>query len=178
MALGPSPTAEMKSLPISVQTWFRQMRDAIQGEGGLIPWDSISKTGSDLGDLASRDHADLTNVQGGASADYYHMTQVEHTSVTGLTLVVDGTTNLTTTSNGYQLADTSSGDVTFNLPSAATRKWFHFKRISLGANNCTIARNGSDTIEGATSYSLANQYDSVTMYSDGTSTWYVQATTT
>lgn len=40
-------------------------------------------------------------------------------------------------------------------------------------NNITINRAGSDTIEGATSYTIAENYGTITLVSDGTSKWSV-----
>jgi hypothetical protein len=46
---------------------------------------------------------------------------------------------------------------------------FTIKRVDDGTSNGTIttSRDGSDTIDGATSYALENNYDSVTVISDG-----------
>ena len=72
------------------------------------------------------------------------------------------------------LADASSGNVTVTLPlaSASTGYRFDIKRIDSSGNTCAIARSGSDTIDGQTSYSIPVQYTSVSVISNG-SGWYI-----
>jgi len=41
------------------------------------------------------------------------------------------------------------------------------------SNNLTIARSGSDVIVGATSVTVNVAYTSLTLYSDGTSAWFI-----
>ena len=72
-------------------------------------------------------------------------------------------------------ADATSGAVTITLPAASSTGGYRFyvKRIdSTLANSCSIARSGSDTIDGQTSVSLSLQYESLTLVSDGAN-WYI-----
>ncbi|HEX3569046.1 MAG TPA: hypothetical protein VHT70_05230 [Candidatus Saccharimonadales bacterium] len=71
-------------------------------------------------------------------------------------------------------ANATSGNVTITLPAASANAGYRFyvKRIDGSANSCTIARSGTDTIDGQTSLSLAQQYNCATVVSDG-STWYI-----
>lgn len=80
--------------------WFHQIREHVRADGS-IAWDSVDKTGSSLAglatrlftdlqftgsnltSLATRLHNDLQSAQGGASAEYYHLTAAQHTEVTG-----------------------------------------------------------------------------------------------
>lgn len=66
-----------------------------------------------------------------------------------------------------------SGNTTLTLPAASTKRVIKFAKTDSAATIATIARAGSDTIQGATSLSLNNQYDTTTLESDGTSTWYI-----
>jgi len=67
--------------------------------------------------------------------------------------------------------------ITITLPSATYKgKIYFIKKVDAGAGAVTVARSGSDTIEGATSVTLSSQYSSVTLMADGTSTWYKIAT--
>lgn len=75
------------------------------------------------------------------------------------------------------LVNATSAAVTVTLPDASEVKEFHIKKIDSSGNAVTVARAGTDTIEGSTSVSLAAQYNSVTLYSDGSTTWYKKATT-
>jgi hypothetical protein len=41
------------------------------------------------------------------------------------------------------------------------------KRTNSGANNVTVGTTSSQTIDGATTYALVQQYDAITVESDG-----------
>jgi len=60
--------------------------------------------------------------------------------------------------------------ITITLPSAAASTNRQITIKSIGAGACTIARAGADTIDGATSQTLA-QFDSMTLISDGGTDW-------
>lgn len=67
------------------------------------------------------------------------------------------------------LCDTASAARVVNLHAASTN---HIIAVSnLGANTCTINRNGTDTIAGDTVVILSAQHDGVTMIADGSSRW-------
>lgn len=71
-------------------------------------------------------------------------------------------------------ANATSGNVTITLPTASSNAGYRFyiKRIDGSGNTCSIARSGSDTIDGQTSISLDIQYTSLTVVSDG-GAWYI-----
>jgi len=71
-------------------------------------------------------------------------------------------------------ADASSGNVTITLPLASGMAGYRFyiKRIDNSANTCTVARSGSDTIDGQTGFTIDQQYTAVMVVSDG-SAWYI-----
>jgi len=71
-------------------------------------------------------------------------------------------------------ADATSGNVTITLPTASSFSGYNFyvKRIDSSSNTCAVARSGSDTIDGATSFSLDTQYFAVRVVSNG-SNWYI-----
>lgn len=72
------------------------------------------------------------------------------------------------------LADATGGAFAVTLPAASARRdQIVIKKTDSSANAVTVTRAGSDTIDGATTYALSTQYQSVTLVSDGTSTWYV-----
>lgn len=88
---------------------------------------------------------------------------------------ISGNTTLTGTSNTSQYSDATSAGFTVTLPAASsnTDKVILVKKIDSSANAVTVSRAGSDTIEGATTFALANQYDWVVIQSDGTATWKI-----
>lgn len=71
-------------------------------------------------------------------------------------------------------ANATSGNVTITLPTASSFASYRFyvKRTDGAGNTCSVARSGSDTIDGQTSISLDTQYTSLTLVSDG-SAWYI-----
>jgi len=72
--------------------------------------------------------------------------------------------------------DATSGALTFTLLTAATAKngfAITILKKDSSANAVTVARGGSDIINGATSFTLSAQYQSVRLISDGASAWYI-----
>ena len=67
------------------------------------------------------------------------------------------------------LCDATSGVITVNLPASATTKSMEVivKKIDSSANAITVDGNSSETIDGATTKSLASQYDYIVVTSDG-----------
>lgn len=70
--------------------------------------------------------------------------------------------------------DATSGAVTINLPDAATcdGKIYHIKKTDSSANAVTIDANGSQTIDGATTFVLPLQYDCVSVQSNAAN-WFI-----
>ncbi len=97
-------------------------------------------------------------------------------SFLGVSAYSDTVSMLTT--DDVVLATGGAGGITITLPAANAGKVRKtVKKIDSGVGAVTVARAGTDTIEGATSVSLAGQYNSVTVISDGTSIWYKQSST-
>ncbi len=79
-----------------------------------------------------------------------------------------------TSSDTVIMASASGGNVVITLPLASTVSGYRFyvKRTDSSGNTVTLARSGSNTIDGATSHTLDAQYTSVTVVSDG-SNWFI-----
>lgn len=79
-----------------------------------------------------------------------------------------------TSSDSILLADASSNDVTFTLPTAVgiTGRRYTFVRLNTSGNAVTLDPNGAQTINGAATLDLISQYAAYTIASDG-SNWYV-----
>jgi hypothetical protein len=79
----------------------------------------------------------------------------------------------------YIRVDATSGNVTITLPAVSTAFGasvgieYIFKRIDNSGNTVTIQRAGSDTIDGATSFTLTTQYEVKKIIASSTSTWDV-----
>lgn len=74
----------------------------------------------------------------------------------------------------YILVSATSADVVISLPSAATvdGKKYLIKKTDASANTVTVDPNGSETIEGDSTYVLSSQYQLVQVVSDGTN-WII-----
>ncbi len=85
-----------------------------------------------------------------------------------------GTSYTITSADTVVIADATSNNITVTLPvaSGVTGYRFYVKRKDGSGNTVTIARSGSDVIDGATSQTLNAQYTSATVVSDG-SNWYI-----
>lgn len=94
-------------------------------------------------------------------------------------LAVSANTTLTI-ANQRQLIDvnTTTGAITVTLPAAVTvgSGWaVQIRKSDASANLVTIARSGTDTINGATSLPLAVQHQSFILFSLGSTSWGVVA---
>lgn len=72
-------------------------------------------------------------------------------------------------------ANAASGNVTITLPAVGpsmTGYRFYIKRVDGSGNTATVACSGGDTVDGQASLSLALQYTSITVVTDG-SAWYI-----
>jgi hypothetical protein len=111
--------------------------------------------------LPAVDGSQLTNLPGGGGGS--------RTSPTSITTTTTLSAPAASTLEEIYYIDSGSA-VTVTLVAASTVDGFKYNLKRLGAGAVTIALNGSDVIDhsGQTSFSLANQYDSITLVSDGT----------
>ncbi len=77
-------------------------------------------------------------------------------------------------SNRLILANATGGVIVLNLPTAANFKGrtFIVVKTDASANGITVTPNGSEKINGAASFSVANQYQVLALFSDG-SNWII-----
>lgn len=92
----------------------------------------------------------------------------------GSTPVTKTSSYTITATDAIIFADATSGNVTITLPAASSFGGyrFHVKRIDSGSNTCTVARSGSDTIDGQNSFTIDQQYTAVMVVSNG-SAWFI-----
>lgn len=90
--------------------------------------------------------------------------------------VITTTTTLNLGSKYAYPINTASGNCTCLLPLAnkSIGKFYLISKTDSGSNHITITRQGTDTISGLTSLVVDQQYQSVEVYSDGQSTWYIK----
>ena len=101
-----------------------------------------------------------TYLQGGGA------TRGTYRSVTATANVVSG--------HYLIIADATGGAITMTLPPAAllSGRIYVFKRINSGANAVIVDPSGAETIDGAATYTLSAQWNSVTIMSNGTA-WFI-----
>lgn len=61
--------------------WYRQLRNYISTNGS-VPWYIINFAGSNITDIATRDHDQLQNIDGGTAGEHYHLTAAQHAALT------------------------------------------------------------------------------------------------
>ena len=79
-----------------------------------------------------------------------------------------------TISSDVNLVIAAGGNVLVNLPAPpiSAGRLIYIKKTDSSSNTVTVDQNGSETIDGGTSYVLYNQYEAVTLICDGTN-WHV-----
>jgi hypothetical protein len=85
-----------------------------------------------------------------------------------VTTLTTGTTDVEIANNGtYYLCDTSGGNITINLPAIGTDEGIRFGfQKSSASNTVTFVRDGTDTINGGTSYTLTQDTEVVLLIAD------------
>jgi len=61
--------------------WYRQLRNYISTNGS-VPWYVINFAGSNITDIATRDHDQLQNLDGGTAGEHYHLTAAQYAALT------------------------------------------------------------------------------------------------
>jgi mucin-19 len=83
MAMLPPPPLRAETGSFQWLDWYNKLQSAVTVPGS-ISWATIDKTGSSLADLATRQHAQLTAIQGGTAGERYHLTAAEHSNISSL----------------------------------------------------------------------------------------------
>lgn len=81
VTLPPVPLGEAAD-SFAWQQWYLALNNLYQGTG-TVAWTLVDKTGSDLADLATRNHASLQGFQGGIAGERYHLTFAQLALLTG-----------------------------------------------------------------------------------------------
>lgn len=91
-------------------------------------------------------------------------------------IISSGSASISVTNERLVNVNATGGAKTVTIPLASTNKGMivTIKKTDVSGNAVTVARTSTDTFDGATSISLAAQYDSSTIYSDG-SNWWIMA---
>ena len=78
----PKPPIHDQLFSYQWREWLRRTYVRIADAAQLL-WSQIDKTGSNLIDLETRRHRDLQDLQGGTTAEYYHLTAANSTTLIG-----------------------------------------------------------------------------------------------
>lgn len=140
--LPPLNYKEFQKLPYTAQEYLRILRSIVVGSiSGSVPWASVNKSGSNLNEIVSRDHADLQNMQGGSVGQRYHLTSAQQTDVTTIPTITTNVATLTTnvstlTTTVAALPVFASGTYTptlFNVANVAASTAYQCQYIRQGA---------------------------------------------
>lgn len=90
---------------------------------------------------------------------------------------VDAISATTTLDSSHHTAfvTTGSNTITLTLPAASTApgRRYEIKKVDSDSGTVSIVRSGSDLIDGQTAQTLTVQYESVSLVSDGVSSWFI-----
>lgn len=74
----PPVTSEDKTI---WNNWYVAVKDAINNLRAGLTWSNLDFTGSNITDIQTRNHNDLTNIQGGSSTERYHLTSTQASAI-------------------------------------------------------------------------------------------------
>ena len=77
----PKPPIHDQQFSYQWREWLRRTYVRI-AEAAQLLWTQIDKTGSNLTDIETRRHRDLQDLQGGTTAEYYHLASAQHATLT------------------------------------------------------------------------------------------------
>lgn len=81
MAGLPPPPINDKPGSFTWLEWYRQLRNYVSTSGS-VPWYILNFQGSNITDIALRDHNQLQNTQGGTAGEKYHLTAAQYSALT------------------------------------------------------------------------------------------------
>lgn len=170
---GPSNVFKLAHLPKRVKDHLRLIAAGGADSSGNQLFSDLDFTGADITSITNRAHNDLQSISGGDTGEYYHLTQEQHAGLTAVKTIDDGNSPYTVLdTDGVIVCDTQNGSITVNIPAvSATSRLLCFKKIHAN-NTVTIDGNGSEKIDGATTYSLTANDEFVQIINDATE-WFV-----
>ena len=155
--------------------WYRQLRNYISTNGS-VPWYVINFAGSNITDIATRDHDQLQNLDGGTAGEHYHLTLAEVTTTRTTIEYVTPTTGFnntianSTTNYIMEPAGTlASGTV--KMPASPVNG----QKVTIASTAVitalTHSPNTGQTLKGALTTIAANGYGTW-IYRSTNTTWY------
>ena len=155
--------------------WYRQLRSYISTSGS-VPWYVIDFAGSNITDIATREHNTLQSTQGGTAGEKYHLTLAEVTATRNTIEYVTPTTGFNNT-----IADITTKYIiepagtlaTGTIKMSATPVNGQTVTIASTAEITTLTHspNTGQTIKGALTTIAANGFGTW-IYRTTNTTWY------
>ncbi len=133
--------------------WYNKLRVIINGIATSISWTNLNFTGSKIEDIVSRQHNKLQSIQGGATNDYYHLTNAEHTSVTALANPNVVSSGLDMTITAKTPSTTQDGGTVSIIAQAAVGTNKNGGQITIAAGN---GGTGAGTAGGAVQFNAGD----------------------
>ena len=136
---------------------------------GNTTWITVSNTATSVAAAASA--ANAATSESNAAASAAAAAAVVGGLWTSVVTLTTGTTNIEIADGRtYYLCDTSGGDITINLPAIGINEGITYGLQKVGASNSVnVVRDGTDTINGGTSYTLSADTEVVTLVANDTS---------
>lgn len=163
---------------------FGQQVILSRGDGAVVKNNTLSSTNSqiliDIIGSVNQNLASYPITNTGFTAGATVLLTLTNISATGYyteTKAVADSPYTLVSEVGYLRCNAVGGAMTVNLPAAIGKgRLVTIKKIDSSANAVTIDGNSSETIDGATTYSLAAQYDVVQMIDAATGVWEITST--
>lgn len=163
---------------------FTQQVILSRGDGAVVQNNTLSSTNSqiliDIIGSVNQNLAKYPITNTGFTAGATVLLTLTNISATGYyteTKAVADSPYTLVSEVGYLRCNAVGGAMTVNLPAAIGKgRLVTIKKIDSSANAVTIDGNSSETIDGATTYSLAAQYDVVQMIDAATGVWEITST--
>jgi len=163
---------------------FGQQVILSRGDGAVVQNNTLSSTNSqiliDIIGSVNQNLASYPITNTGFTAGATVLLTLTNISATGYyteTKAVADSPYTLVSEVGYLRCNAVGGAMTVNLPAAIGKgRLVTIKKIDSSANAVTIDGNSSETIDGATTYSLAAQYDVVQMIDAATGVWEITST--
>lgn len=91
----PPPPINDKPGSFAWLEWYRQLRNYVSTSGS-VPWYIINFAGSNITDIAVREHNSMQNTQGGTAGEKYHLTSAQLSNVNNIPNLQTDVSDITT----------------------------------------------------------------------------------
>ena len=155
------PASDTNFSSVAWQRFFHDLFTRVTA-AGMVAWAQISTVGSNLTDLATRNHNDLQNSQGGSATEEYHLTAADYTGLgTGLVVrqstvsllisVISATATDIFGAAGATISINNSTPVTTTSFTACTSNQVGSVRRVIPVQAWSVTASANLVIDGATS---------------------------